>query len=76
MSEGQARQSKRRRTPADIQQFVSEFKKGDLTQAEFCQRHDLVLSTLRRYLRQECNSSEASRRGLVAVHNRLGLVSA
>jgi hypothetical protein len=46
---------------------VSEFKSGELTQVEFCRRHDLVLSTLGRYLRQERGSSEARHRGLVAV---------
>ena len=46
---------------------MSEFKSGDLTQIEFCRRHDLVLSTLGRYLRQERDASEASGRGLVAV---------
>ena len=68
MSEGQElRQRKRRRTPAEIQQIVSEFKSGELTQVEFCRRHDLVLSTLGGYLRQERGSSEASRSGLVGV---------
>jgi transposase-like protein len=68
MSEKQkVRQRKRRRTPAEIQQIVSEFKSGELTQVEFCRRHDLVLSTLGRYLRQERSSSAARQRGLVAV---------
>lgn len=44
---------------------MSEFKSGELTQVEFCRRHDLVLSTLGRYLRHERGSSKA--RGLVAV---------
>src|SRR5215471_18599534 len=68
MSEGQElRQRKRRRTRAEIQQIVNEFKSGELTQVEFCRGHDLVLSTLGRYLRQERDSSEARPRGLVAV---------
>lgn len=58
---------RRRRTPAEIQQIVSEFKSGDLTQVEFCRRHDLVLSTLGRYLRRQRGSSAASHGGLVAV---------
>ena len=58
---------RRRRTPAEIQQIVSEFKSGDLTQVEFCRRHDLVLSTLGRYLRREGGASMAKHRGLVAV---------
>jgi transposase-like protein len=67
IKEQEVRRRKRRRTPAEIQQIVSEFKSGELTQVEFCRRHDLVLSTLGRYLRQERGSGEASRRGLVAV---------
>ena len=68
MAEEQERRGRRRRrTPAEIQQIVSEFKSGELTQVEFCRRHDLVLSTLGRYLRQEGGSSEASQGGLVAV---------
>ena len=46
---------------------MNEFKSGDLTQVEFCRRHDLVLSTLGRYLRQEREGSETRPRGLVAV---------
>lgn len=68
MNKGQeVRGRRRRRTPAEVQQIVSEFKSGELTQAEFCRRHDLVLSTLGRYLRQERDSSQAKHRGLVAV---------
>ena len=68
MSEEQeVRRRKRRRTSAEIQQIVSEFKSGDLTQVEFCQRQGLVLSTLGRYLRQERGSNKASPGELVAV---------
>ena len=65
--EQEVRRRRRRRTPAEIQQIVSEFKSGDLTQVEFCRRQDLVLSTLGRYLSRERSSSKASRGGLVAV---------
>ena len=58
---------RRRRTPGEIQEIVSEFKNGDLTQVEFCRRQGLVLSTLGRYLSRERASSTASQRGLVAV---------
>src|SRR5215472_17112863 len=67
IKEQEVRRRRRRRTPAEIQQIVSEFKSGELTQVEFCRRHDLVLSTLGRYLRQERDSSEARPGGLVAV---------
>ena len=61
------RRRRRRRTPAEIQQVISEFKSGELTQKEFCRRQGLTLSTLGRYLRQARVSSEAGKRGLVAV---------
>ena len=61
------RRRRRRRTPAEIQQIVSEFKSGELTQNEFCRRQGLTLSTLGRYLSQARASSEARNRGLVAV---------
>jgi len=67
IKEQEVRRRRRRRTPAEIQQIVSDFESGELTQVEFCRRHDLVLSTLGRYLRQERGSSEANRSGLVAV---------
>lgn len=65
--EPEVRRRKRRLTRAEIQQIVNEFKSGNLTQVEFCRRHDLVLSTLGRYLRKERDASEAKPRGLVAV---------
>jgi hypothetical protein len=68
MSEEQeVRRRTRRRTSAEIQQIVSEFKSGDLTQKEFCRRQGLTLSTFGRYLSRAHASSEASKRGLVAV---------
>jgi hypothetical protein len=67
MSEEQVVRGRRRRTSAEIQEIVSAFKSGDLTQVEFCQRQGLVLSTLGRYLRRERASSKARERRLVAV---------
>ena len=67
IEEQKVRQRGRRRTPAEIQQIVSEFKSGELTQIEFCRRQGLTLSTLGRYLSRVRASSEASNRGLVAV---------
>jgi hypothetical protein len=59
---------RRRRTATEIEQIVSEFNKGDLTQVEYCRRQGLVLSTLGRYLRRERDLSKASQGGgLVAV---------
>ena len=68
IEEQEVRRRRRRRTPAEIQQIISEFKSGELTQREFCRRQGLTLSTLGRYLgRGRGASSEASKRGLVAV---------
>src|ERR1700757_2468859 len=61
------RRRRGRRTPAEVQQIVSEFKRGELTQKEFCRCQGLTLSTLGRYLSQVRASSESSKRGLVAV---------
>lgn len=67
IEEQEVRRRRRRRTSAEIQQIVSEFKSGELTQKEFCRRQDLTLSTFGRYLSRAHASSEASKRGLVAV---------
>jgi len=67
IEEQEVKRKRRRRTPAEIQQIVSEFKSGELTQKEFCRRQSLTLSTLGRYLSRGRASSEASNRGLVAV---------
>lgn len=67
IEEQEVRRRGRRHTAAEIQQIVSEFKSGELTQEEFCRRQGLTLSTLGRYLRQVRASSEASNPGLVAV---------
>lgn len=67
MEEQEVRRRRRRRTPAEIEEIVSEFKSRDLTQIEFCRRQGLTLSTLGRYLKHVRASGEASKRGLVAV---------
>jgi hypothetical protein len=67
IEEQEVRRRRRRRAPAEIQQIISEFESGELTQIEFCRRQGLTLSTLGRYLRQVRAASEASKRGLVAV---------
>ena len=67
IEEREVRQRRRRRTAAEIEQIVSEFKSGDLTQVEFCRRQGLVLSTFGRYVKQLRSSSAAAGAGLVAV---------
>jgi hypothetical protein len=63
----EVRRRRRRRTPAEIEQIVSEFESGELTQVEFCRRQGLVLSTFGRYVKQQRSSSAGSSAGLVAV---------
>ena len=65
--EQEVRPRGRRRTPAEIQQIVSEFKSSGLTQIEFSQRQGLTLSTLGRYLSRQRATSEGGGDGLVAV---------
>jgi transcriptional regulator with XRE-family HTH domain len=64
IEEQEVRRRRRRRGAGEIQQIVSEFKNGELTQEEFCQRQGLTVSTLGRYLRQGRTSNEANNRGL------------
>jgi len=65
--EQEVRRRRRRRTPAEIEQIVSEFKSGELTQVEYCRRQGLVLSTFGRYMKQLRGSSAGASDGLVAV---------
>ena len=67
IEEQEVTRRRRRRTPTEIQQIVSEFKNGDLTQIQFCRRQGLTLSTLGRYLKRLRPATEASGDGLVAV---------
>ena len=67
IEEREVRQRRRRRTAAEIEQIVSEFKSGDLTQVEFCRRQGLVVSTFGRYVKRLRSSSVTAGAGLVAV---------
>jgi hypothetical protein len=67
IEEQEVRRRRRRRTSSEIEQIVSEFKSGALTQKEYCRQQGLTLSTLGRYLSRGRASREASNRGLVAV---------
>jgi len=55
-----------RRNAAAILELVEEFHASGLTQAEFCRRRGVVLTTLNRYLNKHRRASPASE-GLVAV---------
>jgi hypothetical protein len=72
MSEQQAvdRISRPRRNAESIDQLVKEFHASNLSQAEFCRRHALGLSTLQRYLKKCRDDEEVTGEvcaGLVAV---------
>ena len=52
MSEEQAGRPRRRRSRAEAEQLVVEYKAGGMSREEFCRKHGLALSTLARYLRR------------------------
>ena len=51
MNTSQEGTSRRRRTREEVRQLVSAFQPSGLRAREFCQRHGLALSTLRRHLK-------------------------
>lgn len=58
-----------RRTPAEIQQIVSEFESSGLNRSQFCRRQGLTFGVLNRYLKRlgaACGRGATSD-GLVAV---------
>ena len=68
MTEEQGTVVKRRRTAAEIEQIVREFKNSGLNRSQFCRQQDLTLGVLNRYLRLLATSgSGGSGDGLVAV---------
>jgi hypothetical protein len=59
----------RRRTPAEIEQIVSEFQSSGLNRTQFCRRQGLTLGVLNRYLKRlgaACDTGATSNR-VVAV---------
>jgi hypothetical protein len=59
-----------RRSRADVQRLVEEFKRSGLNRSEFCRQRQLALSTLKRHLANEPAAPAESRRAgsrLVAV---------
>jgi transposase-like protein len=69
MSDEQGMVRKGRRTPAEIEQIVSEYESSGLNRSQFCRGHGLRLGILNRYLKRLRVASEggASGGGLVAV---------
>ena len=51
MKEEQGRVVKRRRTAAEIERIVREFKNSGLNRSQFCRQQGLTLGVLNRYLR-------------------------
>jgi hypothetical protein len=69
MTDEQSVLRKGRRTPAEIEQIVSEFKNSGLNRSQFCRRQGLTLGVLNRYLKRldAAWGSDATSDGLVAV---------
>ena len=69
MTDEQSVVRKGRRTPAEIEQIVSEFKNSGLNRSQFCRRQCLTLGVLNRYLKRldAAWGSGAASDGLVAV---------
>ena len=44
---------RQRRSPAEIQQIIAEYKGGSLTQRRFAQSHGICVGTLQNWLRKE-----------------------
>jgi len=61
---------RRRRTPAEIEQVVSEFAGSGVNRSQFCRKQGLTLGTLNRYLirmRENSGAAAATRGGLLPV---------
>jgi len=69
MTDEQGVVGKKRRTPAEIGQIVSQYQSSGLNRSQFCRREGLTLGVLNRYLqrRHEASGSGGSGDGLVAV---------
>jgi hypothetical protein len=59
MSEGEVGRPRRRRNRAEAEQLVVEYEARLMSQAEFCQKHGLALSTLARYQRRRVQGQDA-----------------
>jgi transposase-like protein len=55
---------RRRRTREAVQRLVSEFNASGLPASEFCRRHGLAPSTLRRNLKRACADRAAAQPGV------------
>ncbi len=64
----------RRRTPAEIQQIVAEYKASGLSCVAFCHQKGLSLATLARYRKRQVQGDAASGNRWVAVEVSRGSV--
>jgi hypothetical protein len=67
MPEEQAVKGRQRRTPAQLEQIVREFRDSGLNGQQFCRRQGLSPSVLYRCLRRGRSGGKAGGNGLVAV---------
>jgi hypothetical protein len=69
MTDEQEAAQKRRRTPAEVEQVVSQFEGSGLNRSQFCRQQGLTLGTLNRYVKRtyEASTNSAMKGGLVAV---------
>lgn len=58
---------KKRRTAAEIEQMVREYRSSGLNRSQFCRRQGLTLGVLNRYLQRLATSGSGGSDGLVAV---------
>jgi len=58
MSEAEVGSPRRRRSRAEAEQLVVEYASSGMSQAEFCQKHGLALSTLARYQRRRAQGQD------------------
>lgn len=70
MSEEQVVGVRRRRTPAEVDQLISEYEASGLRRNEFCQTHGLPLATLGRHLRRRQRGNAAQSGQWLAVELR------
>lgn len=67
MPEEQAVKGRQRRTPAQLEQIVREFRDSGLNGQQFCRRQGLSASVLYRYLKRSRSGGKSGGDGLVAV---------
>ena len=67
MDEQQAREGRRRRSRAEVEQLAAEYEASGLGRTEFCHNRGLSLSTLARYRRRQRQTKQVSNGRWLAV---------